>query len=320
MASDEAAEDVTGRPEEIRAVPLRHPGRWIAAVFILVLSVLMVRSAIVNANYEWSVVWDTLFTDAILRGVLATLLLTAVAMAIGVSIGVGVAIMRLSENPLVWGAGAFYAWLFRGVPVLVQLLFWFFIAALYPKVGIDPVNAESNALISVFMAAILGLGLSEAAYMSEIVRAGIISVDEGQVEAAKALGMTRTQTLRRVVLPQAMRVIVPPTGNETISMLKTSSLVSVIAYTELLYAGQIIYGRDFKQIPVLLAVSIWYLFMTSLLSVGQYYIERHYGRGSARHQMPTPLQRLRRNLFGSSRGEFSQTDEDPPGVSKGLNA
>ena len=317
MASADA-NDVEAPPEEIRAVPLRHPGRWVAAVIIAVFAVLLIRSAVTNDRFQWDVVWDTLWTESILRGVGVTLLLTTVSMIVGVILGVIVAMGRLSKNPLIWGASAWYAWLFRGVPVLVQLLFWNFIAAIYPQIGLDPIwTADANSLITPFMAAILGLGLSEAGYMSEIVRAGILSVDEGQEEAAKALGMTRFQTMRRVILPQAMRLIVPPTGNETISMLKTTSLVAVIAYTELLYAGQLIYARSFEQIPVLIAVSIWYLFLTSLLSIGQYYIERHYGRGSARQQPDTPLQKIRRSLFGWERGEPATMDAK---TNPGLNA
>ena len=197
--------------------------------------------------------------------------------------------MRLSPNPLVAGASWLYIWFFRGTPVLVQILFWNFIGALYPKISIGipfggPVLGDANAnnLIKPFVAALLALGLNEGAYMAEIVRAGMLSVDEGQTEASQALGMTRLQTLRRIVLPQAMRVIIPPTGNETISMLKTSSLVSVIAYSELLYSTQLIYSVNFKTVPLLLVAAIWYLFFTTVLSIGQYYIERHYGRGLSR--------------------------------------
>jgi polar amino acid transport system permease protein len=213
--------------------------------------------------------------------------------------------MRLSPNPLVAGASGFYIWFFRGTPVLVQILFWSFISALYPKIslgipfgGPEFVHANANTLITPFLAAILALGLNEAAYMAEIVRAGIISVDEGQNDAASALGMTRLQTMRRIVLPQAMRVIIPPTGNETISMLKTTSLVSVIAYPELLYSAQLIYAVNYLQIPLLLTASIWYLVVTTILSIGQYYIERHYGRGaSSRGQRATLLQRWRSGLM-----------------------
>jgi polar amino acid transport system permease protein len=231
-----------------------------------------------------------------------TLELTAIAMVVGIALGVALAVMRLSPNPLVSGASGLYVWFFRGTPVLVQLLFWNFISALYPTIslgipfGPDLVHGDANTLITPFVAAILGLGLNQAAYQAEIVRAGVLAVEEGQTEAAKALGMTRLQTMRRIVLPQAMRVIIPPTGNEVISMLKTSSLVSVIAYPELLYSAQLIYAVNFRQIPLLLVVCVWYLFVTTLLSIGQYYLERRFGRGTARAMPPTPWQRLRRNI------------------------
>ncbi|HXP29387.1 MAG TPA: amino acid ABC transporter permease, partial [Solirubrobacteraceae bacterium] len=204
--------------------------------------------------------------------------------------------------PLVSGGSWLYVWFFRGTPVLVQLLFWYNIAALYPKISVGIpfgpafVHADANTLITPFAAAILGLGLNEGAYMAEIVRAGIISVDPGQADAAQSLGMTRLQTMRRIVLPQAMRVIIPPTGNETISMLKTSSLASVIVVTELLYASQLIYSVNFKTIPLLIVASIWYIVCTSVLYVGQYYLERYYGRGS-RSQGLTPLQRVRAGVL-----------------------
>jgi polar amino acid transport system permease protein len=196
--------------------------------------------------------------------------------------------MRLSPNPLVAGASGFYIWFFRGTPVLVQILFWFNISALYPSFSLGipfgPQFAHFNAatVITPFIAGMLALGLNEGAYMAEIVRAGIISVDEGQAEAAQALGMTRLLTMRRIVLPQAMRVIIPPTGNETISMLKTTSLVSVIAVTELTYSVQLIYAVNYQTIPLLLVASIWYLSVTTVLSIGQYYLERHFGRGTSR--------------------------------------
>jgi polar amino acid transport system permease protein len=209
-------------------------------------------------------------------------------MAIGIVLGVVLALMRLSPNPVLASAAWSFIWLFRGTPVLVQLLFWNFIAALYPEItlgipfGPDLVHADANVLITPFVAAILGLGLNEAAYMAEIVRAGIISVDEGQSDAARALGMRRLQIMRRIVLPQAMRVIVPPTGNEAISMLKTTSLVSVLAYTELLYSVQLIYAANYQQIPLLVVASIWYLVATTVLSIGQHFLERRFGRGTDR--------------------------------------
>ena len=245
-----------------------------------------------------------LLAARVLRGLVATLELTAISMAIGIALGLMLAVMRLSPNPLVSTASWLYVWLFRGTPVYVQILFWYNVAALYPRLslglpfgGPQLLHANANTLITVFAAAILGLGLNEAAYMAEIIRAGILSVSEGQSEAAYALGMTRLKTLRRIVLPQAMRLIIPPTGNETISMLKTTSLVSVIAYTELLYSVQEIYDVNYETIPLLIVASIWYLVITSVLSVGQYYLERRFRRGAARQLAPTPLERLRRFLL-----------------------
>jgi polar amino acid transport system permease protein len=284
-------------------VPVRHPGRWLAALVVAFLAVVVIHSVATNPRFGWGTVGHYLFSSRILHGLVVTLELTAVSMVIGIVLGVVLAVMRLSRNPLVAGGSWVYIWFFRGTPVLVQILFWSFISALYPKISIGipfggPVFASgsANSVITPFVAAILALGLNEGAYMAEIVRAGIISVDEGQTEAASALGMTRLQTMRRIVLPQAMRVIIPPTGNETISMLKTTSLVSVVAIGELLYSAQLIYAVNYKQIPLLLTASIWYLIVTTVLSIGQYYVERYFGRGSSREQPPTPLQRLRRQL------------------------
>jgi polar amino acid transport system permease protein len=286
-------------------VPVRHPGRWITAAVVAFLVVVVVHSVATNPRFGWGTVGDYLFSSRILHGLLVTLELTVVAMAIGIVLGVVLAVMRLSPNPLVAGTSGFYIWFFRGTPVLVQILFWSFISALYPRIslgipfgGPEFVHGSANSIITPFLAAILALGLNEGAYMAEIVRAGIISVDEGQTDAASALGMTRLQTMRRIVLPQAMRVIIPPTGNETISMLKTTSLVSVIAYPELLYSAQLIYAVNYLQIPLLLTVCIWYLFVTSVLSIGQYYIERHFGRGVSSWAQPeTLLGRMRRGLL-----------------------
>jgi polar amino acid transport system permease protein len=300
VSESEAA--ATARPETIRAVPVRHPGRWVVAAVVLVLAAMAVHGLVTNARFQWNVVGQYFTENAIVFGLLHTLELTAIAMAMGMAGGVLLAVMRLSANPLLSSASWFYIWLFRGTPVLVQLLFWSFIGALYPRFSIGvPFGPEffhfqANTVFTTFVAAILGLGLNEAAYMSEIVRAGILSVDEGQSEAAQALGMGRLLTLRRIVLPQAMRVIIPPTGNETISMLKTTSLVSVLAYAELLYTAQLIYSRTYQQIPLLIVASVWYLVITSVLSVGQYYVERYFARGSSRMLPPTPWQRLRRNL------------------------
>ena len=276
-------------------------GRWIAAAIVLFLAAVIIYSMATNSRFEWDVVGHYLFNARVLRGVRTTLELTVLSMAIGIVLGVILAVMRLSPNPLVAGASWVYIWFFRGTPVLLQILFWGIgISALYPKISIGipfggPVIASGNAnhLITIFVAGVLGLGLNEGAYMAEIVRAGIISVDEGQHEAAASLGMTRLQTMRRIVLPQAMRVIIPPTGNETISMLKTSSLVSTIALADLLYSVQLIYSVNFKTIPLLIVAALWYLFFTTLLSIGQYYIERYYARGAARELPPTAIQKMR---------------------------
>ena len=303
--------DIAGRPEDIRAVPVRRPGRWIAAAIVLIVVVALIRSVATNPRFEWSVVGSYLFDSRILEGLRVTIELTVIAMAIGIFLGVLLAVMRLSRNPLVSGASWFYIWFFRGTPVLVQLLFWYNIAALYPKIALGIpfgpafVHADANSLITAFTAAILGLGLNEGAYMAEIVRAGMISVDEGQTDAAQSLGMSRLQTLRRIVLPQAMRVIIPPTGNETISMLKTTSLASVIVVTELLYASQLIYSVNFKTIQLLIVASIWYIVCTSVLYVGQFYLERYYGRGAARELALTPVQRVRLGMLSLRSRDWS---------------
>ena len=280
-----AEQTEAGPAPPIKAVPVRHPGRWVAIAVIAVLVAMLVHSFLTNPNFGWDVVGQYLFSAPVLRGLRNTLILTVLSMAIGVVGGVLLAVMRLSPNPVLAGAAAVYIWLFRGTPLITQLIFWNFLASLYPRLGLGIpfgptfVSVDTNTVISVFTAALLGLGLNEAAYMAEIVRGGIQSVDHGQSEAAGALGLSRIQTLRRIVLPQAMRVIVPPTGNETISMLKTTSLVVVIAYFELTVAVQTIYSRTFQTIPLLIVAALWYLALTSVLSVGQMFIERRFGRG-----------------------------------------
>src|SRR6478735_5421514 len=280
-----AEQTEAGPAPPLKAVPVRHPGRWVAVAVIAVLVAMLVHSFLTNPNFQWDVVGQYLFSDPVLRGLRNTLILTA--LSIGIVGGVLLAVMRLSPNPVLAGAAAVYVWLFRGTPVITQLIFWNFLASLYPRLGLGIpfgptfVSVDTNAVISVFAASLLGLGLNEAAYMAEIVRGGIQSVAPGQTEAAGALGLSRTQTLRRIVLPQAMRLSVPPTGNETISMLKTTSLVVVIAYFELTVAVQTIYSRTFQTIPLLIVAALWYLALTSVLSVGQMFIERRFGRGFA---------------------------------------
>jgi len=274
--------------EPIKAVPVRHYGRWVAGVIILFVAFIVVRSVITNDALQWPVVGDYLFDDRILRGLQNTLILTVISMLIGIVGGILLAVMRLSPNPLTSGAAALYIWLFRGTPLITQLIIWNFLALAYPRLGLgipfgpEFVSWDTNQLITQFTASLLGLGLNEAAYMAEIVRGGIQSVDSGQLEAASALGMSRTKTLRRIILPQAMRVIIPPTGNETISMLKTTSLVVVIGYFELMVAAQTIYSQNYKTVPLLITAAAWYLFMTSVLTLIQMQIEKRFSRGTSR--------------------------------------
>jgi polar amino acid transport system permease protein len=282
---------------DLTVVAKRHPGRIATAAAIVVLGVLFTRSVFSNERFAWDVVWLYLRDVSIGRGLIVTLELTALCMLIGVVLGIVLAVMRLSSNPVVRAGAYAYVSFFRGTPVLVQLLFWYNLAALYPTLsfGLPGLALDANQLITPMTAAILGLGLNQAAYQSEIVRAGVLSVDHGQGEAAEALGLTKMQTMRRIVLPQAMRVIIPPTGNETIGMLKSTALVSVLAVPDLLYSAQIIYSRNFLTIPLLIVASIWYFVVTTVLTVGQFYLERHYARGN--HRLPpTPLQQLRRLL------------------------
>ncbi|MFF3768363.1 amino acid ABC transporter permease [Streptomyces sp. NPDC001922] len=289
-------------PEDIRAIPVRHYGRWVSAVVVLGLLALLVYS-FSQGNIRWATVGDYLFDDRILAGAGRTLLISVLSMIIGLVLGLVFAVMRLSKNPVTGSVAWLYIWFFRGTPVLVQLLIWFNLALIFPILNLGFYKDEMTDVMTPFMVALLGLGLNEGAYMAEIVRAGIQSVDEGQTEAAHALGMTGTKTMRRVVLPQAMRVIVPPTGNEFINLLKTSSLVTVVSYVDLLRAAQNIGSTTFATFELLLVASFWYLVMTSVFSVGQYYLERHYAKGSLRSLPLTPFQRIKVNLTSfSNRG------------------
>lgn len=246
---------------------------------------------------------DYFFNFFLMKGVLVTIGLTVAGVVGGLILGMGIALMRMSSNPVLSSIARFYIWFFRGTPVLVQLFFWWNLGLILPTLGFSiPFtdigwHAKTSDLMTPLVASLLGLGLNEAAYMAEIVRAGIISVDPGQTEAAMALGMRRSTVLQRIVLPQAMRVIIPPTGNETISMLKTSSLAFIAQYGELFRVQQEIAAFNYRFEELLLVISFWYLFLTSILTVGQYYLERYFARGSQRELPPTPWQRLRRNLF-----------------------
>jgi polar amino acid transport system permease protein len=285
----------------------------VASAVILLLAAMLVntllfshvtRGGVREGRYQWGVVGKYLFATPVLRGIVITLELTVIAMVAGIVLGVVLAVMRLSPNRLLSSTAWIYIWFFRGTPVLVQIIFWYEgISYLYPHLGFGIpfgnafFTANANVLVTSFVAGALGLSFNEGAYMAEIVRAGIISVDEGQTEAAQSLGMAKFETLRRIVLPQAMRIIIPPTGNETISMLKTTSLVYAIAVADLFTATQNISNTNYEVVPLLLVACLWYLFFTSVLTIGQFYVERYYARGSSRTLPPTPLQRLRQSLF-----------------------
>jgi len=271
-------------PEGGRVIPVRHPGQWLGVAAILVAAALFVQFLLTNDKLRLDLVVGYLFERSVMRGLLLTLELTVLAMVLGIVLGTVLAIMRLSGNRVLSFVAGGYVWFFRGTPILVQLLFWFFLGSILPVISLGIpfgptfVEIPTNVLISQFTAAILGLGLNEAAYMAEIIRAGIRSVDPGQAEAAEAVGMSRLLAYRRVVLPQAARVILPPTANNTISMLKLSSLVIVIGLPELLTAVQLIYSRNFQQIPLLIVASIWYLLLTTILTIIQSRIERRLDR------------------------------------------
>jgi len=247
----------------------------VGAVVVIILTGALLVSALTNPAFGWSVFAEYFFSEPILRGVVWTLILTAISMFVAVALGTLLAIMRMSANPILRAYSIMFCWFFRGIPVLVQLIFWYNFALLFSYIG----PFQTNDVVTPFIAAILGLGLSMAAYMAEVVRGGILSVGAGQVEAIRSLGMTRAQGLRRVILPQAMRVLLPPMGNELIALLKWTSLASVIAVSEVMHESSLIYSRNFQVIPLLLVAAMWYLLVTTVFSVGQRYLERHFGKG-----------------------------------------
>jgi polar amino acid transport system permease protein len=287
-------------PPAIDAVPLRHPWRWVAAVIIVVLVALFVYGAATNKAYGWSTYAEYLFNDRILLGVMNTLQLTAYAMVLGVVLGIVLSVMRLSPNRVLQSVSWAFLWIFRGTPVYVQLVFWGLLPTIYQNIQIGVPFGPSlfhlnlQSLSIPFLLAVIGLGLNEAAYMAEIIRAGITSVPEGQMEASTALGMSWGMTMRRTVLPQAMRVIIPPTGNELISMLKTTSLVTAVPYSYDLYsiASREIAARTFEPVPLLLVAATWYLAITSVLMIGQYYLEKYFSRGISRKLTAKQLEAL----------------------------
>ena len=303
--AESAAPTAAPEPDAVKGlsstapVPLRHPGRWVACAAVLLLLAWFAYIVFTNPNFQWPVVAGYLFNPEILQGVTLTIRLTISCMAIGIALGIVVALMRLSENKLLAYSAQIYIVAFRGTPALVQLIFWFNLSALFPVIiiglpflGLHFGTLDANALITPVVAANLGLGLCEGAYMAEIVRSGILSVDPGQHEAAAAVGMTRAQTMRKVILPQALRVIIPPTGNQIIGMLKYTSLASVISVTELLSSAELIYTRTYQTIPLLIVASLWYLVLTTLLTLGQRFLERWVGRSQ------TDAREKRRVSFG----------------------
>jgi len=293
---------------DLELTPRRHLGRWVAAVAVL-LPLGGLIWAWANAQIDWSVVGEYFTAPTIITGFLHTLLLTAVVMILAILLGVVFAVMRLSANPVTSGVAWLYVWSFRGTPPLLQILLWFNLAIIFPTLGIPGLfHVQTVVAITPFVAATLGLGVNEGAYMTEIIRAGIISVDEGQQEAASALGLSQLQSLRDVILPQAMRVIVPSLGNETIGMLKTTSLVSIIAYSELLNQAQKVYFVNGRVIELLLVAGAWYVIATSVLSTAQYYIERRLGRSLQRVRPRGSVERLIIGVLGrvSARGRGSR--------------
>ncbi len=267
-------------PPDAPVVSPRRVGRMVGAV-VLAAFLAWIGWTFANGKIKWGNVPGYIFDDRVLEGVVATLKMTIASMALAIVLGVILAVMRGSTNPVIAFASYTYIWVFRAVPTLVQLLLWFNLALLIPEVNIPGIyTAPTNEVMSAFMAALLGLGLSEAAYMAEIVRGGIGGVDKGQLEAAKTLGMTPGQTMRRIVLPQAVRLILPPTGNETIGMIKFTSLAFVIGYSELLSQGKKIYQNNFEVLEVLFACCVWYLFLVLVLSIGQRQLERYVAQRS----------------------------------------
>ncbi|MFD4415080.1 amino acid ABC transporter permease [Streptomyces sp. NPDC058475] len=278
LAKAPAAPEIPEQADSLRIVPQRRLGQWTAAVAVLVLLGLAITSVVRNKAFQWGVVGDYFTSDSVLRGLWLTLWLTAVVMALGFVLGALLAAARLSSNPVLRSVSWGYVWLFRSIPILVQLLLWFNIGALYPQIlGVKTVN-----LLTPVAVAIIGLTLHEAAYAAEVVRGGILSVDRGQIEAAQALGLSRWRRWWRIVLPQAMRSIVPPAGNMLIGTLKGTSIISVIAVQDLLFSVQLVYHRTYQVIPLLMVATIWYTVVTSVLGIGQYYVEKHYARGSER--------------------------------------
>lgn len=278
------------QPEALRIVSKRYIGRWFSALIVVLALLAIANSMLHNPRFEWSTIAENFTGPSILQGMLMTLRLTAISVIFGFAGGTVLALMRLSANPVLVAVSWGYTWFFCGVPMLVQLFLWYNIAALYPTISLslpwvgEIWSASANSLISPFSAAVIALVMHQSAYAAEIIRAGIQSVGVGQVEAARALGYRPAQIFRHTVLPQAMRAILPPAGNEVIGQLKTTAVVSVISLQDVLFSAQIIYQRTYEVIPLLLVATLWYLLLTSLLSVIQYYVERYFSRSINRNR------------------------------------
>jgi polar amino acid transport system permease protein len=280
-----------------RVVPLRHPWRWLGAFVAVALLASLIASLVNNRNIDHATISTYLAQDHVLEGLRNTVILTVVAMAIGIAVGTLLAVMRLSPNVVLRSVAWLYIWFFRGTPLLVQILIWGNLAILFqhlvlgiPWTDVSLFSADTNSVVTTFVAGLLALWLNEGAYMAEIVRAGILSVDPGQAEAAASIGMHRGQIMRRVVLPQAARVIVPPTGNELQNMIKNTSLVSIVAGHDLLTSVQDIYSSNLRVLELLTVACFWYLVLSTITTIGQFYVERRFASGP---QPPTPIQRIR---------------------------
>ncbi|MFI6165766.1 amino acid ABC transporter permease [Nocardia sp. NPDC051052] len=279
-----------------------HPWRWVISAVALVLLAQFMHGLVTNPGWDWPTFAKYITAKSVLASLKVTLELTAWGTALGFLLGTALAIARLSSNPVLRVISWCYIWAFRSIPLIVQLLFWFNIAYLYHTLSVGiPFGPsfftfEVNGVISGFTAAVIGLALHQAAYSAEIIRAGIISVDAGQLEAAAALGIPKVRQFRSIVVPQAMRSILPNATNEVISLFKGTSIVSVMAIAELFYQVQVIYGRNGRVVPLLLVATAWYIVLTTVLSVAQYYIERHYAKGTQRTPPPSPTQRVWQKL------------------------
>jgi polar amino acid transport system permease protein len=285
---------------DLPVVGRRHPWRWVGVAAVLVLLAMFVHGLVTNPGWDWPTFFQFFTTRTIFSALWVTIQLTVYGTVLGFALGAVIATMRLSNSPFLQVVAWGYIWAFRSIPLIVQLLFWFNIAYLYQELslgipfGPEFVHFSTNNLFGPLGAAVLGLALHQAAYAAEIIRGGIISVDQGQLEAAAALGIPRLRQFFRIVLPQAMRSILPNGANEVISLFKGTSIVSVMAIPELFYQVQVIYGRNSRVVPLLMVATVWYIVLTTLLSIAQFYVERHFARGTARELPPTPLQRVRR--------------------------